>query len=178
MAAKRYLPVFPGEHYRLLASLVQSLAPQAVIEIGTFTGLSALAMLATLPAGATITTYDVIPWQGISNSALRDSDFSGGRLEQRVGDLAEDDFFRANADVITNSQLIFVDGPKDAKFEPKFLRLLLAARRPQRAVLVFDDIRTWNMLNLWHSLELEKLDITSFGHWSGTGICLLPADRR
>jgi predicted O-methyltransferase YrrM len=81
-AAKRYLSIFPGEHYHLLASLVRTLAPQAVIEIGTFTGL-ALAMLATLPSKARMTTYDVIPWQGLDNSALRVPDFSSGRLEQR-----------------------------------------------------------------------------------------------
>jgi hypothetical protein len=43
--------LWPGEHYRLLAALVQLLRPRLVIEIGTAEGLSALALLKYLPAG-------------------------------------------------------------------------------------------------------------------------------
>ena len=42
-----------------LAALVAMLAPQRVLEIGTFTGYSSLAMAAALPPGATITTCDI-----------------------------------------------------------------------------------------------------------------------
>jgi hypothetical protein len=36
--------------------------------------------------------------------------------------------------------------------------------------LVFDDIRIWNMLRIWREIVRPKLDLTSFGHWTGTGI--------
>jgi hypothetical protein len=29
------------------------------------------------------------------------------------------------------------------------------------------------MLSVWADLPLPKQDLTSFGHWSGTGICWL-----
>jgi hypothetical protein len=35
---------------------------------------------------------------------------------------------------------------------------------------MFDDIRFWNMLRIWRNVAAPKLDITSFGHWSGTGL--------
>src|SRR5215470_12021486 len=35
---------WPGEHYRLLAGLVETLKPRTVIEIGTAEGISALAL--------------------------------------------------------------------------------------------------------------------------------------
>ena len=35
--------------------------------------------------------------------------------------------------------------------------------------IVFDDIRLWNMLRIWHGIRRPKLDMVSFGHWSGTG---------
>jgi hypothetical protein len=37
-------------------------------------------------------------------------------------------------------------------------------------LLVLDDIRLLPMVTLWEDLRLRKLDLTSFGHWSGTGI--------
>ena len=36
--------------------------------------------------------------------------------------------------------------------------------------IVLDDIRVWTMIKTWREITLPKLDITSFGHWSGTGI--------
>jgi hypothetical protein len=37
-------------------------------------------------------------------------------------------------------------------------------------VVMFDDIRLWNMLPFWQEIDRPKLDLTSFGHWSGTGL--------
>jgi hypothetical protein len=37
-------------------------------------------------------------------------------------------------------------------------------------ILVLDDIRLWTMLEIWRSVSWPKLDVTSFGHWSGTGM--------
>jgi predicted O-methyltransferase YrrM len=172
-AARRYLSEFPGEHYQLLASLVRTLKPTHVTEVGTFTGLSALSMLTTLDKDAHLTTFDIVPWDRIADSALRVEDFSSGQLDQRIGDLADDRYFRQNLDVLNASSLIFVDGPKDGRFEPAFMQLLLATERKTPALLVLDDIRLWNMLRLWAELPADKLDLTSFGHWSGTGICRL-----
>jgi caffeoyl-CoA O-methyltransferase len=44
---------------RLLAMLVAMLRPQRVLEIGTFTGYSALSMAETLPPGGRITSLDI-----------------------------------------------------------------------------------------------------------------------
>lgn len=167
------MSVFPGEHYHLLAALVRCMKPSQVVEVGTFTGLSALAIMSELQPDARLITYDIIPWRQIPETALREADFVSGRLEQRIGDLANGRYFHENLDVLLGSQLIFVDGPKDGVFEPAFLKLITAARRRMPALLIFDDIRLWNMLGLWSELSLDKLDMTSFGHWSGTGLCWL-----
>jgi len=37
-------------------------------------------------------------------------------------------------------------------------------------LLVMDDIRFWNMLAIWQDIARPKLDLTSFSHWSGTGL--------
>jgi predicted O-methyltransferase YrrM len=171
VTARQYLSNFPGEHYHLLASLVRCLKPAHVTEIGTYTGLSALSILTALDPGANLTTYDVVPWGEVEASALRPEDFADGRLEQRIGNLADGVFYRQNEDVLLDSDLIFVDGPKDGRFEPAFIKLLLSTPRSKPALLMFDDIRLWNMLRVWADLPLPKFDLTSFGHWSGTGIC-------
>src|SRR4029453_6129766 len=70
-----YFDVWPGEHYRVLAAWMVVLRPKVVIEIGTFSGLSALAMKKYLPADGKITTFDVSDWRSIPGGALTVEDF-------------------------------------------------------------------------------------------------------
>jgi hypothetical protein len=35
---------------------------------------------------------------------------------------------------------------------------------------MFDDIHLWNTLGTWRRISRPKLGLTSFGHWSGTGL--------
>ena len=37
-------------------------------------------------------------------------------------------------------------------------------------ILIIDDIQFLNMIDFWRAIASPKLDISSFGHWSGTGI--------
>ena len=162
---------WPGEHYRMLVSLAEEWRdgdPVTVVEIGTFAGASALSLLAS-SAVARVTTFDVIPWSSIPFSVLRQDDF-GPRLEQRLGDLADPGVFAANADVLADADMVFVDAAKDGVFEYRFLPRLLALRPARPQLVVLDDVRVLPMLNLWRELPLPKLDIASFGHWSGTGL--------
>jgi hypothetical protein len=69
--------------------------------------------------------------------------------------------------------LILIDGPKDGVFEPAFLSKLLPVLRAGQ-VLVLDDIRKLQMLQTWRDISLPKLDVTSLGHWSGTGLAVAP----
>jgi predicted O-methyltransferase YrrM len=166
----RWPDVWPGEHYRLLAGMVAGARPRLIIEIGTHTGLSALAMLQRLQPGAEIVTFDVVPWRDFADTCLRETDFSGGRLRQIVGDLSQASEFARHAGLIGAADMIFVDGPKDGVFEPAFLAALDRVSFARRPLLVLDDIRFPNMVALWERIAAPKLDLTSFGHWSGTGV--------
>jgi len=165
-----YPDIWPGEHYKLLAGLVEELRPKTVIEIGTYTGFSALAMLASLPPNARLCTFDILPWQGFPDTALKAEDFADGRLKQMLGDVADPEVMKQHADLFLAADLIFVDGPKDGVFEQKFLDLLGTLELTKQPLLLFDDIRVWNMLAIWRQIKKPKLDLTSFGHWSGTGL--------
>ena len=72
-------------------------------------------------------------------------------------------------ELFKSADMIFVDGPKDGRFEQDFLERLKELRLTQTPLLIFDDIRLWNMLAIWRAVAMPKLDVTSFGHWSGTG---------
>jgi predicted O-methyltransferase YrrM len=171
MKAPPYYPdVWPGEHYKLLASLVQELQPRLVIEIGTSTGLSALAMYSHLQPSARLVTFDITPWQKFEDTVLTDAEFADGRLKQVIADLGNRIIFDQHADVLRSADFIFLDGPKDGVFEQQFLDYLSILNPVNQPVLVFDDIRVWNMLRIWREIDRPKLDLTSFGHWSGTGL--------
>ena len=172
--ARTFVNFYPGEHYRLLAALVERIAPRVVLDIGTYTGVSALAMSKTLPEDGRLVTYDIVPWRDLTDTALRSTDFDDGRIAQRIGDLAEPTFFQQNVGTLKEASLIFLDGPKDGMFEPTFISRLIALPRANACVLVVDDIRLWKMLGVWRAISQPKFDATSIGHWSGTGICLLP----
>src|SRR6266576_4632422 len=65
---KRWLTVWPGEHYKLLAGLVKVLRPAVAMEIGTAEGLSALAMKKYMPEGGKVVTFDIVPWDQIGDT--------------------------------------------------------------------------------------------------------------
>lgn len=169
-SSDRFPDIWPGEHYKLLAALVSVLSPKTVVEIGTATGMSALAMKTALPEDGKITTFDLLPWRQYPGSVLRDDDFSDGRLEQRSDDLSTPPGWRANAELLQRAELIFVDAKHDGAQEREFLRGFDDVGLLGAPVVVFDDIRVWGMLAFWQDIDRPKLDLTSFGHWSGTGL--------
>ena len=162
--------LWPGEHYKLLHAIVQETKPGLVLEIGTYTGLSALAMMAALPRGSEIVTVDIIPWDRIPGSYLRPSDFAGGMLRQLICDLGQREVAEKHAALLKNADLIFVDAAKDGVFEYRLIQQMQSVGLKPGALVIWDDIRFWCMLRLWREISRPKLDLTSFGHWSGTGL--------
>jgi predicted O-methyltransferase YrrM len=165
-----FLSVWPGEHYKLLAGLIQVLKPKKVIEVGTFAGLSALCMLAGLPPKSNLTTIDIVPWSEIDSTVILSSDFDDGRFQQVLGDLSNRHFFDTFKSELSDCDFLFIDAPKDVIFETTLLMFLETITLKKDVIVVFDDIRQWNMLSIWRDIKRPKLDLTSFGHWSGTGI--------
>jgi predicted O-methyltransferase YrrM len=161
--------IWPGEHYRLLAALGHVLAPRTIVEIGTATGLSALALRAGAPE-ATVATFDLVDWRAYPGSVLRDADFADGRLIQHLDDLSTTAGVERHRELLRSTTLIFVDAAKDGEQEARFLELLGGVEYDDPPIVVFDDIRQWKMLAIWREISRPKLDLTSFGHWSGTGL--------
>ncbi len=166
----RWPDIWPGEHYKFLAGLVRVMKPRVVIEIGTYQGLGALALARRLPPGGAVHTFDIVPWQTIQGQTMRTEDIDSGRIVPHQDDLVSAAGFERNRALLESSTLLFVDAAKDGVMERVLLDRFESLRFREPAIVVFDDTRLWNMLDIWRDVKRPKLDATSFGHWSGTGL--------
>lgn len=164
-----YIDIFPGEHYKLLASIVQTVQPRLVVELGTHLGYLSLCMKKFLPADETLVTFDIIPWNQFSSTILQPGDFDR-QLEQFTDDLTTATGFEKHRAMLEDADMIFMDALKDGVQEYRFLEFFATVKFKKKCLFVFDDIRLWNMLDIWYHMDRPKLDLTSFGHWSGTGL--------
>lgn len=171
MTSRPFFPdIWPGEHYKLLAAIVQVLQPKIIIEIGTAEGLSALALKKFLPPAGVIHTFDIRPWNSVHGAVLIQNDFADNRLVQHTDNLGELAAIKSHQTTLEAADLIFVDASKDGRFEAQLLENLETLNLGSNPLVIFDDIKLWNMLPIWREVKRPKLDFTSFGHWSGTGL--------
>jgi predicted O-methyltransferase YrrM len=166
----RWIDVWPGEHYRLLAALMETEKPRLVVEVGTAQGLSAHVMAETIPAGGKVVTYDIRSWNTFPDVHVVEADFTTGKLEQRLVDLGDPVAFAREVPFLKDVDIFFLDAAKDGALEQRLLDNLATVKFTRPPLVIFDDVRLWNMLAIWRSVARPKLDVTSFGHWSGTGI--------
>jgi predicted O-methyltransferase YrrM len=172
-----YPDVWPGEHYKLLAGLVQTMQPKCIVEIGTAEGMSVLALKKFLPASSKVVTFDIVPWAHYSDSVLRAEDFADGGLTQIVADLTDINVVHQQAGLLRQADIVFMDAAKDGRMESVFMNNFTTVGLKEKALFVFDDIRLIQMVPLWRQLVFPKMDLTSFGHWSGTGLAFWSQSR-
>jgi len=165
-----YPNIWPGEHYKLLGALCDILKPKYLVEIGTATGLSALCMKKFLPPEGKLITFDIVPWQEMDAPVLKKQDFSDGRLVQFTDNLADPFLIEKHRHYLENASLIFIDATHDGKLEEALFEHFERITFKTNPLIVLDDIRVWSMLKMWREIQRPKLDLTSFGHWSGTGL--------
>jgi predicted O-methyltransferase YrrM len=164
-----YIDVYPGEHYKLLAAIIKKKQPAVVVELGTHLGYSSLCMKSFMPRNSHIYTFDIVPWHEFGNSILKQEDFATG-LTQFTEDLTKWAEVEKHRSLLESADIVFMDALKDGKQEYLFLENFSKLNFKKKCLFIFDDIRLWNMLDIWYNLDKPKLDLTSFGHWSGTGL--------
>ncbi len=165
-----YVYDFPGEHYRILQAIVKSIDAKIIIEIGTFTGLSSVSFFQVMDSTRSLYTFDIIPYDQFKDTALTKNDFVDYNFFQIIDDISSFDNMQTHKEIFKNADLIFCDAPKDGIFEKKVLQNLQNLGIKDGTILFFDDIRQWNMLKIWSDIKMPKLDITSIGHFTGSGI--------
>lgn len=167
---------FPGDHYRLLSGLLSALSEEgtlnSIVDVGTHYGTGTRVMLDYAPK-AKVDTFDLTAWDQFETTYLNKSDFAenGGRLTQHLDNLMFSDVFEKHSQLLINSDFIMCDGPKDGVFEAVFLAKLSTLPFTKKPRFLFlDDIRFLSELPLWRKILSPKIDLTSFGHFSGTGL--------
>jgi hypothetical protein len=142
------------EHYSLLAWISNQLNNETIYDIGTFRGLSALAM--SVNPTNKVVTYDI---EKFDMGTFPDN------IEFKIGD------FFTDSDILKTPFIMFDVDPHDGKIEELFIKSLIDNN--YKGVVMFDDIHLNDaMQSVWDSITLEKHDLTEFGHWSGTGVVI------
>lgn len=166
-----YANIYPGEHYRLLSGLIKGLKPAVCVDIGTYRGCSARVMLDNNEPNSRIYTFDIEDYNSFDWTVLKDSDFEGERLVFIKEDLGDEEVFNKHTELLDSANFIMLDGPKNDVFEGLFLAQLSKANLSRKPRWLFiDDIRFPNMQKLWRRIQSPKIDLSSFGHFSGSGL--------
>ncbi|MEA2825875.1 MAG: hypothetical protein QOG43_314 [Actinomycetota bacterium] len=131
---------------RFLEFLVFMTGARRVLEIGTFTGYSALSMAAALPSGGRIVTCDIDPSTNeVARRAAAGSPF-GDRIEFRLGPALD-----TIATLDGPFDLVFIDADKESYLAYYQAVLPMLA---DRGVIVVDNV-------LWSGRVLEPSDETA-----------------
>jgi len=159
-----------GEHYKLINSLCKSLSLRKVVEVGSFTGMSALIWMLN---NVSLTSIDIVPWSEFDDTVLSDALIQDASFSQKILNLMDVDSFNEMIPVFLSSDLIFLDGPKDGIFEQQVVPKLINLLSGGSAWLLLDDIHLRAMQPCWDAITNEKYDLSLIGHSSGTGLVRL-----
>ena len=133
---------------RLLRMIVQMLRPKSVLEIGTFTGYSALSMAAGLGKGATIDTIEVDDELEPMAQEFFDRAEFGHKINLHIGSALE-----IAPTLGKQFDLVFIDG--DKREYPAYYRMLMGDDGGEPlvhsgSILLADNI-------LWYGKVVEKV---------------------
>lgn len=103
---------------RLLKMIVQMLRPQSILEIGTFTGYSALSMAAGLAEGATLDTFEVDDELESMAQEFFDRSEHGTKIKLHIGSALD-----IAPTLGKQFDLVFIDG--DKREYPAYYRMLM-----------------------------------------------------
>lgn len=148
-----YLRKSSSEHYRLLAYISEKLSGKNFLDIGTLLGSSALALS--------------------TNKENKVYSFNIHDQLQLTSRPANIKFIIDNVlkykNLILESTAILLDTKHDGIFEYQFYNHLKCIN--YKGCLILDDIHMSSIMEtFWDHIDLEKLDISEYGHITGTGV--------
>jgi hypothetical protein len=142
----------PGtEHYRLLCWISSLFEDTTLYEIGTWIGAGTICL--AYNKSNKVVSYDIV-----YNVDLERLD----NIEFRIGNYENDE-------KLLKSPFIFVDVEHNGLLERQIYKYL--ADNNYKGITVWDDINlNPQMKSFWKDVTHEKLDISKYGHYSGTGV--------
>jgi len=152
-----FLSEYGMEHYKLLAYFSSIYNNTTLLDIGTYKGCSALAL--SFNKNNTVKSYDIGNFRKLTKHKTN--------VEWVIGD-----FLNEDPKKIQNSPFIMLDIDHTGKTERAILDFLVKIN--WHGILMLDDIHlNQEMEDFWSTIKFSKKDITSFGHYSGTGLVLM-----
>ena len=153
---RNYFLDVPGkEHYTLLAHISSQLNDVPLLDIGTYKGCSALAL--SYNQQNQVHSFDIVDARAIQNMP--------SNIQFYVDDILDIKF----KELVLSSPFILVDTLHDGIFEKQFHTFLQAIS--WNGTLMLDDIYLNDaMKEYWNAITEKKVDVSSSGHWSGTGM--------
>ncbi len=141
------------EHYRLLAYLSTLFTDATIVDVGTDAGCSAMALSYNL--ANRVVSFDIV------NN--RKTDIQLPNVEFRLQDALSD------GDLLMAAPLISLDTAHEGPYEHVFYQSLSVSH--YKGLLLLDDVYlNEEMRAFWDSITHAKFDVSSVGHWSGTGL--------
>jgi hypothetical protein len=143
------------EHYRLLIYISYLYENQTLLDVGTYHGSSALAL--SMNSSNQIKSFDLIRQPELNY-------INESNIEFKLENILEN-----NDELILSAPFIMLDTDHDGPFEYAFYNHLKKIN--YKGLLFLDDINLNDpMKGFWNHITEEKHELTSKGHWSGTGI--------
>lgn len=171
----------PEHELLTLGALIKILQPRLIVEFGTFTGGSTLAMAANMPEDGRIVTIDLAPADRkthVHGMGVGLSEFEVGclfqstryeaRIEQRFANTV--DF--QDADLVAAADLVFVDADHTYEFAKRDTQTALTFLKEEGTILWHDY--TWEPSNP----ECVGVTRTVNEFWEERGACRSIADTR
>lgn len=145
------------EHYKLLAHFSTLINNQIILDIGTYKGCSSLAL--SYNVENKVKSFDIGNFRKITGNP--------DNVEFIIADFTDNEYKQ----LVLDSSLILLDTDHTGPYEHKVYKYLKEINWV--GYLLLDDINlNKEMKEFWNSIELEKYDITPYGHWSGTGLVI------
>lgn len=140
------------EHYRLLAYLSFKYNNNVLFDIGSYRGLSAIALAAN-PTNKII-SYDIAHYLRVDKMS---------NVDYIIGNCYDDP-------ELLSSPLIMLDvDPHEGTFERSFIEHL--TKNDYKGIVILDDIHLNSQMDsFWNWIDVKKHDVTEYGHHSGTGL--------
>lgn len=150
-----FLDVAGKEHYKFIAYFSTLFNDTNLLDIGTNRGCSSIAM--SYNSTNKIHSFDLYE--------LKELHSWPDNINYYIDNILKDEY----RNLILSSPFILIDTFHDGSFEREFHNYL--KKIGFVGYLMLDDIKlNKEMIEYWNWIEEEKYDISSMGHWSGTGL--------
>jgi hypothetical protein len=148
------------EHYRLLSYFSWQFPPNTtIIDVGTFLGFSALAL--SHNPDVKVISYNIQDDIGTPVYSVKNKENVELRIKNCIDDL----------NILLNSPFIMLDTAHNGDFEQELIQKLIDNK--YRGMVLCDDIHlNYEMIQFWNWVPLKKIDLSKYGHWSGTGLII------